>query len=140
MAPMDPPGQVVAIEEADDWEEAEIESPELHHLPATAHPAPTSFLREVSTYSALALTSLNLAFSHIADLERLVGVLPPALRELGLAGCRFKQGPEELKRGWAVLGRKLLVLQVRTAENSTARALLTGCPDARLVVPACGAD
>lgn len=98
--------------EAEDWEEVEIDAPELHHLPLTAHPAPIAILREVPAFSALALTSLNLAFSHVADLERLVNILPAALRDLGLGGCRLKQGPEELKRGWAMLGRKLLVLQV----------------------------
>lgn len=111
--PLDEPTEADGSTDAeDDWEDAIIAAPELHHLPLTAHPSPVSFLKAVPSLTGLALTSLNLAFSSIADLERLAQVLPGGLRELSLAGCRFKQGREDLKRGLAVLGRRLLVLQM----------------------------
>ena len=89
--------------------------PTLHHLPLTLHPSPHALLRQLPVFSAVTLTSLNLAYSTLhPDLERLVTVLPSSLRELGLAGVRVKgsMSVEGWRRGLGILGRKLIVLRV----------------------------
>lgn len=90
-----------------------------HSTSAPLHPSPVPH-----TYTTVSLTSLNLAYSHIKDLERLVDALPPALRELGLVrvtlGGGVTQGRQRartdeqdgLRRGLGALGRKMLVLKV----------------------------
>ncbi|KAK8850373.1 hypothetical protein IAR55_004291 [Kwoniella newhampshirensis] len=100
----------------------------LIHLPLTLHASPHSLLRQLP--SASSLTSINLAYSTLpSDLDKLVSVLPPGLRELGLAGVRIGThrgaivSEETLRRGFSALGRKLIVL--RMLDLSFARFDLT---------------
>ncbi|OCF33613.1 hypothetical protein I316_04686 [Kwoniella heveanensis BCC8398] len=98
-------------------------------LPLTLHSSPHSILRQIPITSSV--TSLNLAYSTLhPDLERLVAVLPPGLRELGLVGVGFgavvgksstsrsKGGKgsevdeDALRRAFGSLGRKLIVLKM----------------------------
>lgn len=100
-----------------DWDAEQGGSETLHTLSLTCHPNPVPLLRDVPRFSALTLTTLNLAFSTLpADLDRLVNVLPAGLRSLGLAGAQL---PKEMPNGylsWVLglgnLARKMLVLQV----------------------------
>ncbi|WVR08477.1 hypothetical protein IAU60_005532 [Kwoniella sp. DSM 27419] len=100
-----------------DWDAQET-STLITHLPLTLHPSPHTLIRRIPF--APSLTSLNLAYSTIpSDMERLVAVLPPGLRELSLAGTKVAskggssglQGDEGLRRGLAALGRKMIVLR-----------------------------
>ena len=89
----------------------------LRHLPLTLHASPHTLLRQLPSFSALSLTSLNLAYSTLhPDLERLVTVLPSTLRELGLAGVRVGGTKSLNVEGWrralGMLARKLIVLRV----------------------------
>lgn len=122
-APQPPPFQsspaAESAEEDDEWDTDTLPRPTLHHLPLMLHPAPLRLLRDVPRLSALALTSLDLAFASLPPLERLVTVLPPGLRALGLAGVRAapksKAGGESYdawERGLGALARKMIVLQV----------------------------
>ncbi|WWD20553.1 hypothetical protein CI109_105029 [Kwoniella shandongensis] len=84
-------------------------------LPITLHPSPHTLLRQIPMSTSL--TSLNLAYSTLpSDLDKLVSVLPPGLRELGMAGVKFGSrksgavGEDTLRRGFGALGRKLIVL------------------------------
>jgi hypothetical protein len=93
------------------WDEP-TSSTALHHLPLTLHSNPLSFIRQLPSFPGISLTSLNLAYSTITNLERLVSTLPSSLRELGLAGVRapHKDAQENWRRGTASLGRKFIVL------------------------------
>lgn len=111
----------------DCWEQVTVGSDEiewddagatLHHLPLTVHPSPTMLLRQVPTFPLLALSSLNLAYSTLHDLDRFVAVLPSSLRELSLCGVKLKGGEGALfdgdawRRALCAMGRKLIVLTV----------------------------
>ena len=109
----------------DEWDRSSANSEEgcetadttLQYLPLTLHPSPQTFLRLLPSFLSLSLTSLNLAYSSLpVELEKLVTVLPPGLRELGLVGVRFTRerpgGSEDWRRGLGLLGRKLIVLRV----------------------------
>ena len=107
----------------EDWEEETMSSapdagPSLHHLPLTIHDAPANLLRHIPHLSAISLTSLNLAYSKVSDLDRLVHVLPPGLRDLSFRGVLVRGGDhtamerEAWRRGLSALGRKLIVLRV----------------------------
>lgn len=107
--------------EDDEWDTDPSARPTLPHLALTAHPAPLRLLRDVPRFSALALTSLDLAFAVLPGLERVVGVLPAGLRGLGLAGVRAAKGRaggvggggyDGWERGLGSLARKMIVLQV----------------------------
>lgn len=115
--------------------------PTMHHLPLIQHPAPTAILRHLPSLSALSLTSLNLAYSTLADLDRLVTVLPVGLRELSLRGVRMKGGEMRLadgdawRRALGAMGRKLIVLTVsdglghaRMVGFLTGRSLISPSP------------
>ena len=126
-----------------------IARPDIRHLPLTLSSSPLilPLIRDIHRspflFPSVSLTSLDLAYSHIKDLERLVDVLPPALRELGLAGVtlggaaglrasgsgssgrgakaesRWVWDQEGLKRGLGALGRKMLVLKVRIPSSTS---------------------
>jgi hypothetical protein len=105
----------------EDWEEASdhpdlARPPSVDHLPLTLHPSPLTLLRLVPQLQALALTSLNLAYSTIPDLDKLVGAMPASLRALGLVGIRLTGkkfvGEAEWRLSLGILGRKLTVLRV----------------------------
>ncbi|WVF68153.1 hypothetical protein IAT40_002916 [Kwoniella sp. CBS 6097] len=116
--------------EIDDWDASDAldSSTIISDLPLTLHPSPHVILRRIPMTSSI--TSLNLAYSTLhPDLEKLVAVLPPGLRELGLVGVRFggngkSSGPSKktvieghvdedaLKKAFGSLGRKLIVLKV----------------------------
>ena len=125
----------------DDWDNTDyptpetlplVSRPEIRHLHLTLAPSSTllNLLRDIhrapSIFRSVSLVSLNLAYSCVRDLERLVDILPPGLRELGLVGVRvgtdrgtgFERrsggvdGDESVKRGLGALGRKMLVLKV----------------------------
>jgi hypothetical protein len=104
--------------EHDDWDDFQSQSMTLHHLPLTLHLNPASFLRSLPSLPVLSLTSLNLAYCTIPNMERLVAVLPPALRELGLAGVRPLSESQETalvddwRRALAALGRRMIVLRM----------------------------
>jgi len=74
--------------------------------------------RHLPSLSALSLTSLNLAYSTLADPDRLAVVLPVGLRELSLCGVRMKGGEMRLadgdawRRALGAMARKLIVLTV----------------------------
>ena len=97
-----------------DWDEPS--SSLISHLPLTLHPAPISMLRQLNHLPSLALTSLNLAYSTISNLDVLVRSLPVALRELSLCGMRMKSGTSlsdhDVNRALGVLALKLIVLKV----------------------------
>ncbi|OXB39454.1 hypothetical protein LQV05_000693 [Cryptococcus neoformans] len=92
-----------------DWDTPDVDL-HLSHLPLTLHPSPLTFLRSVPSISSL--TSINIAYSVIPDLEGLVSILPKGLRELGLAGVSIKDGEDGVKKGFIKLARKLIVLKV----------------------------
>ncbi|ORX41144.1 hypothetical protein BD324DRAFT_613391 [Kockovaella imperatae] len=101
-----------------DWDRATT-SFTVHHLPITLHPSPVSLLRRINTLDSVSITSINLAYSTIKDMERLVAVLPVGLRELGLCGIRIGTGVtqrvrdgEAWRRGLSALARRLLVLRM----------------------------
>lgn len=98
-------------EDETSWDEP-TSSTALHHLPLTLHSNPLSFIRQLPSFPGISLTSLNLAYSTITNLERLVSALPSSLRELGLAGVRapHKDAQENWRRGTASVGRKFIVL------------------------------
>ena len=109
---------------ANDWEAEETEAEwtdvtdTINYLPLVLHPSPTSLLRKVPSLSAVTLSSLNLSYCMLGDMDRLVTLLPPTLRELGLCGVRFKgekraSSVHIWKRGLSSLARKLIVLTVR---------------------------
>ncbi|ORY35836.1 hypothetical protein BCR39DRAFT_512456 [Naematelia encephala] len=81
----------------------------LQHLSLTLHPNPIPLLRHLSP---LIPSSLNLAYSSIPDLSKLVQLLPASMRELGLCGVKIKGSLDHWRRGLAALGRKMLVLKV----------------------------
>lgn len=93
-----------------DWDTPDVDA-HLTHLPLTLHSSPVTFLRSVPSVSSL--TSINIAYSIIPDLEGLVNVLPKGLRELGLAGISIKNGEDSVKKGFIRLARKLIVLKVK---------------------------
>jgi hypothetical protein len=97
--------------DATSWDEP-TSSTVLHHLPLTLHSSPLSFIRQLPSFPGISLTSLNLAYCTITNLDRLVSALPSSLRELGLAGVRLphKDAQENWRRGTASLGRKFIVL------------------------------
>ena len=104
-------------EDVPSWD-ALITSSTIHYLPLTLHPSPALMLRHLPTFHILSLTALNLAYSTISDLERLVSLLPVGLRELSLCGVRtgkketrLRDG-ESWRRGLSALGRRLIVLTV----------------------------
>ncbi|KAL7422656.1 hypothetical protein Q5752_001947 [Cryptotrichosporon argae] len=118
----------------DDWDApAPTSLTNLSHLPLTLHPAPASIMRDMHSFPLVALTSLNLSFSTIADLERLAAVLPPGLRELALVGNRSRGDVERWTRGLKLLGRRLIVL--RTLDLSDSPFELTGTGLAALLHP-----
>jgi hypothetical protein len=102
------------LEVFDDWSETLTSLPDIHYLPIILHPNPLPLLRQLSSFLSLSLTSLNLAYSTIKDLEKLVIGLPASLRELSLVGIRFNGQKEDdvWRRGLGLLGRKLIVLRV----------------------------
>lgn len=89
----------------------------LTHLALAMHPNPLPLLRDAPHARLLALTSLDLAYATLPDLDRLVAVLPARLRALGLAGVRSRGGYDGWQRGLALMARKLILLQVRTIER-----------------------
>lgn len=109
-----------SVEWEDDFESMDwgATDPTIHHLSLIQHPAPMAILRHLPTLSALSLTSLNLAYSTLGDLDRLVTALPVGLRELSLCGVRMKGGELRLadgdawRRALGAIGRKLIVLNV----------------------------
>lgn len=115
-----PNGCTGSSTEGDDWSiDPDIPS-EIRHVSLCLHPSPLPLLRDISLFPGVTLTCIDLAYSTIRDIERLVGVLPPGLRELGLAGIRLAYKgrvssaivEDDARRGMAALGRKMLVLKV----------------------------
>lgn len=104
------PGEPDPSSEESDWDAATTEP--LAHLPLALHPNPIPLLRDAPHARLLVLTSLDLAFATIPDLDRLVAALPVRLRALGLAGVRSTSGYESWSRGLTLMARKLIVLQV----------------------------
>lgn len=125
-------------EDEDEWDTDAAPRPMLHHMPLTAHPAPLRLLRDVPRLSALALTSLDLAFAALPPLERVVAVLPAGLRALGLAGVRAAPrargvgtggaGYEGWERGLGALARKMIVLQVSLVSPQAVAAIADSRP------------
>lgn len=107
-------------DERDDAHESDWDTPDLDfhltHLPLTLHPSPLTFFRSIPSISSL--TSINIAYSIIPDLEGLVDILPKGLRELGLAGISIKKGEDSVKKGFIRLARKLIVLKVSNYQRS----------------------
>lgn len=107
-------------EERDNTHESDWDTPDLDfhltHLPLTLHPSPLTFFRSIPSISSL--TSINIAYSTIPDLEGLVDILPKGLRELGLAGVSIKKGEDSVKKGFIRLARKLIVLKVSDYQKS----------------------
>lgn len=107
-----------AISDPEDWADSTSAPPDLHYLPLVLQPNPLPILRELSSFPALSLSSLNLAYSTIKELEKLVGVLPAGLRELGMVGIRLagSEGKasedDPWRRGLAAMGRRMIVLRV----------------------------
>lgn len=98
-----------------DWDTPDLDF-HLTHLPLTLHPCPLTFFRSIPSISSL--TSINIAYSTIPDLEGLVDILPKGLRELGLAGISIKKGEDSVKKGFIRLARKLIVLKVSDYQRS----------------------
>jgi hypothetical protein len=114
-----------ASEGEDDWVDSAPDT--IHHLPLTLHPSPAAFLRNLPILTGITLTSLNLAYSTLADLDRFANVLPTGLRELGLCGVTLRRSENRLadgdawRRCFAALGRKLIVLTVGSGLVNTMR-------------------
>ena len=112
-----------------DWDHPSVAT-SIRHLLLTLHPSPISLLRRIKTLHSTSLTSLNLAYSTITDLERLVGVLPVGLRELGLCGIRVgraehkQQAIEAWRRGLSALSRKMIVLKASSISRRPCRELM----------------
>lgn len=107
------------------WEVGE-EAPSVHHLPLMLHPSPITFLRKLPSFTALSMTSINLSYSTISDLEKLVSLLPVSLRELSLCSVQIKgdNRHEIWRRGMAAIGRRFLVLRVSHLFTPRRRALM----------------
>ncbi|ODO10394.1 hypothetical protein I350_00989 [Cryptococcus amylolentus CBS 6273] len=100
----------------DDWELAPVSLPVTSHFALTRHPSPHIFLQTLPFTTSL--TSINLAYSTIPNIDALVEVLPAGLKELSLVGVNFgKAGEQTVKRGLLRLGRKLIVLKVLDLSN-----------------------
>lgn len=104
------PERPVDDNEGSDWDDDP--TPTLAHLPLTAHPAPLRLLQDVPRLRALSLTSVDLAFATLPAMDRVVHILPPTLRTLGLAGVRSGEGYASWARGMGALGKKMTVLHV----------------------------
>lgn len=103
--------------EGDDWSDTSDTLSEVKHLTLPLHGSPVNLLRQIVPFPNLTLTSLNLAYSFVRDLEKLFLQIPAGVRELGLVGVRLpaaKPGAEEdvWRRGLGVLGRKMIILRV----------------------------
>ncbi|WVQ95700.1 hypothetical protein IAU59_002799 [Kwoniella sp. CBS 9459] len=115
--------------DSDDWDAPDTldSSVLISDLPLTLHTSPHTILRQIPITGSI--TSLNLAYSALhPDLERLVAVLPPGLRELGLVGVKFggegklttrraangrgALDEDALRKAFGSLGRKLIVLKM----------------------------
>lgn len=107
------------------WEVGD-EAPSIHHLPLMLHPSPNSFLRKLPSFTALSMTLINLSYSTISDLEKLVSLLPVSLRELSLCSVQIKgeDRHEIWRRGIAAVGRRFLVLRVCELFPPWRRALM----------------
>ena len=96
--------------ENDSWDEGPLNDL-IHHLGITLHPDPYRLLRSVNLLPTVALTSIDLAYSAIPSVDKLVGALPSGMKELGLVGVRCPSG-EELFRMLGMLGKRLKLLHV----------------------------
>lgn len=109
------------VDEEDAWDETTSDpgsSIFVHHLALTLHPAPHAFLRSITQYPTVALTSLDLSYSSLPkNIERMINVLPNGLRGLSLAGARITTEEKEWTRALTLIGRKLTVLKVRPRTN-----------------------
>lgn len=122
-----------------DWDDPS--SSLISHLPLTNHPTPISLLRQLDQLPALALTSLNLAYSTVGSLDTLVRCLPVGLRELSLCGVRIKGGlilsEHDANRALGSMSIKLIVLRVSWRDtdrgNDTVHSLMPGLGPVRTV-------
>jgi len=96
--------------EEDDWDTGPL-TERIHHLGITLHPDPYRLLRSINPLLTVALTSLNLAYSTIPQVEKLVEALPRGLKELSVVGVRCTS-EGEFTRMLGLLGKRLTLLNV----------------------------
>jgi len=101
---------VESASEEDDWDTGPL-TERIHHLGITLHPDPYRLLRSINPLPTVALTSLDLAYSTIPQVEKLVEALPRGLKELGLVGVRCSS-EGEFTRMLGLLGKRLTLLHV----------------------------
>ena len=101
---------VKSASEEDDWDTGPL-TERIHHLGITLHPDPYRLLRSINPLPTVALTSLDLAYSTIPQVEKLVEALPRGLKELGLVGVRCSS-EGEFTRMLGLLGKRLTLLHV----------------------------
>jgi hypothetical protein len=104
--------------EEDDWDTGPL-TERIHHLGITLHPDPYRLLKSINPLPTVALTSLDLAYSSIPQVEKLVDALPRGLRELGMVGVRCTS-EGEFTRMLGLLGKRLILLHV---------SLISSCPN-----------
>jgi hypothetical protein len=93
-----------------DWDSGPL-TERIHHLGMTLHPDPCRLLRSVNLLPTIALTSLDLAYSTIPHVDKLVTALPTGIKELGLVGVRYPS-EAEFVRMLGLLGKKMMLLHV----------------------------
>jgi hypothetical protein len=98
--------------DGDEWDQGFL-GEMTHHLGITLHPDPSRLLRSINSLPNVALTSLNLAYSTIPHVEKLVMALPVGLKELGLVGIKCTS-EETFGKMLGLLGRRLRLLHVRS--------------------------
>jgi hypothetical protein len=96
--------------EEDDWDTGPL-TERIHHLGITLHSDPYRLLKSINPLPTVALTSLDLAYSTIPQVEKLVDALPRGLKELGMVGVRCTS-EGEFTRMLGLLGKRLILLHV----------------------------
>jgi hypothetical protein len=94
----------------DDWDTGPL-TERIHHLGITLHPDPYRLLKSINPLPTVALTSLDLAYSIIPQVEKLVDALPRGLKELGMVGIKCTS-EAEFTRMLGLLGKRLILLHV----------------------------
>ena len=112
-------------DEGAEWDDPRLDSDLerttlIHHLAITLHPTPHALLRSLTQSPLIVLKSLDLSYSTLPEnLERFVNALPTGIRELGLAGVRSAADEKDWARALGLLGKRLLVLKVRSTFTPT---------------------
>jgi hypothetical protein len=102
-----------SVEEEDSWDTGPL-TERIHHLGITLHPDPYRLLKSINPLPTVALTYLDLAYSTIPQVEKLVDALPRGLKELGMVGVKCTS-EGEFTRMLGLLAKRLTLLHVSLA-------------------------